>query len=181
MTGDGEVKWMLAPQVKSKVFGNSMIIAVPREPGAKVQVIAVGSVGGKLSGFVSCTITTSGTAARPGTGAVPQAPAGPVASGKVFVTVVINLAAATQAETQLAYSQSLRAAIKTQGGVYNVYADNDPVLRARSAQNPNGINLLPFYQQLGSPAIFLVQNERGDVVKSGKLPSSEAELLGLLK
>ncbi len=180
LNGEGEVRWMVSPRVKTKIVGNSLMVATTK-PGT-ITVTAIALVGGKLSPFVSTNISVSGGSSPPPKPTPPgPGPVSPPVSSELFVSVIVDPALATMAEQQLALSPTLRNAVKAGGGTYNAFASTDPILQPASQQNPKGLGLIAWYKNTGSASVLILQNKDGKVLKSIKLPLTEAEVLKVIQ
>lgn len=180
--GEGEIRWMIAPKVKTKVVGSTLLVATTK-PGS-IVVTAIALVGGKLSPFVSCTISVAGgsspPAPRPGPIPTPS-PAPAPGSSKLFVSVIVDPALATMAEQQLAFGPSLRDKVKAAGHTFNAFAVNDPNLQPPSKDNPRGTGLIAWFRSAGAGAVLVVQDEKGSVLKAIKLPGTEQAILEAIR
>ncbi len=158
LNGEGEVRWMVSPRVKTRVVGNTLLVATTK-PGT-IVVTAIALVGGKLSQFQSCNVLVAGGSSPTPRPTPPgPTPAPPPVSSELFVSVIVDPALATMAEQQLALSPTLRNAVKAGSGTYNAFASTDPILQPASQQNPKD----------------------GKVVKAIKLPATEQGVLEALR
>lgn len=172
----GDVRFLVvgSEKVKYTAFGTTLIVSVPPTPGAQISVFAVALVDGKLTDFVTSTITVRGPPQpQPPGPNPPPGPTPPQVFGKLHVTVVEDAQARTPETAALLGSQSLRQALTQAGHSFHLLDARDP----RVAQ-------LKLNQAFTQTPALIFQTQDGRVVPQGKafpLPRNEQDFLALVK
>lgn len=173
----GDVKWLVVAAVKVKYITvpqtNSIIISVPPQGGV-ISVFGVGLVDGKMTEFARTNINVSGGTPTPGPGPNPNpSPTpNPIPSGKLHVTILIDMNNPTPALAKLVNSESLRKGINQRGHWFRLYDIKSPIVAQKKLDN--------VVQTVGGNAVMIVQTNDGRIIDARALPSSESEILSLI-
>lgn len=180
----GPVQWYVfgSAPIKSETAGNTVVVSVPDQE-AQIVVLATGLlltrddkgavVAARQTPFIRCIITVvkpkppaPKTPSRPQASAVPPAPV----AGKLYVVIVEDPNARTQAVADVLNSTAVRKAVEATGGGLKVVdgAKPDPWLAQKGLTQHTAGKALP---------LVLVQDAQGTVRDVRTLPGSEAEVL----
>ncbi len=169
----GQVKFLVVSGVKVKFIANenTLIVSIPCSGGV-ISVFAVGNVDGKLTDFVS-TIITIASSKQP---IPPKSPISPKPNPVVkplHVTFVLDLNKATPQLAQLLNSKTLQKTITDAGNFFRIYDKSSPIITQRGLDK--------VLQKVGGTNAMIVQNKDGSLALSQAIPTSEADILNILK
>lgn len=173
----GDVKWLVVAGVKVKYVNvpqtNSIIISVPTQGGV-VSVFAVGLVDGKLTEFARTNITVNGSSPTPGpTPPGPNpGPNPPQNNSKLHVTFLIDLNNPTPELAKLLNSASLRTGINQRGHWFRRYDLKSAIVAQKKLDK--------VVQEVGGPAVMVIQADDGRVLDKRPIPGNEAEIFNII-
>jgi hypothetical protein len=183
-TCDGPVSFLILPSADFAVEAEEepeqkRVLVVAPEDSQAVLVIAVGFVEGKPTPFARSYILSAkaGPGGEDDPGKKPRPPpkpdpVKPLPVGKLHVTLVLDYATLAPPAATLANSPSLHKSLADAGHALHVLAATAPEVAARRLDR--------FVKEAGGPAVVVVQDEKGKVLRAVRLPGTEAELLALI-
>jgi hypothetical protein len=170
----GDVQFLVLAtegKVEYVTAGKSVVFAQPAT--GTVYVYGVAVVGGKLTPFARCVVTTAGSPApAPGPGPPEPGPA-QLIKGRLHVTVIEDPAQRSREIAAVVTSPNLPESLKARGHVWRVYDVNDPQVKAK--------RLDVAVQRAGGVPALVIQTDDGVVQYAGKLPADEPGVLAVVR
>lgn len=173
----GPVKWLVVSGIKVKYITvaqtNSIIISVPPQAGA-INVFAIGLVDGNMTDYARSVITINGPVPGPAPGPNPGPNPGPapIPSGKLHVTLLVDMNNVTPELAKLVNSETLRKAITGSGNWFRLYDLKSPIVATKK--------LDVVAQKVGGSSVMIIQSDDGRVLDARPIPTNENDIIHLV-
>lgn len=182
----GTVKWLVISTFKIKYFvvdeKKAVIVSVPSEPGAIVNVFAIGVIDGIPTDFVHTVITVEGENVDPEPKPKPEPKPNPnpnptpkpLPEGKIHYSIAFDPDPnkLTPEIARVLNSEAVRNAITGKGDVLRIREITSPIW----AQ----VKLDKRIEAVGGDFVLVVQNDKGNVLAAQKVPATEKDFLDLI-